>query len=505
MKQLPLVLLFLLMMIGPVRAVASSALPRSTPEAEGVDSANITALVAALDSQVHAVHSLMLVRHGKVVAEGWWAPYAAPDVHVMYSATKSVTSTAIGFAVQEGRLNVNDLVLAHFPEFTPANPSANMKKMRIRDLLTMSTGHQNETNEKMRARPNGDWTRSFLESEVEHKPGTHFRYNSGANYMLAALVQKVTGQTVEDYLQPRLFAPLGIALHPGGKSPEGVIYGDGDLSLTTEDFAKFGQLYLQKGRWQGHQLLSAPWIETATSRQVSTGSDPDDNWDAGYGFQFWRNKTTGYRADGAFGQLCFVLPEQDVVLAITSGTSDMKTVMNLVWEHLLPAIHAAALPANPVAQEKLSHQLSALSLPVPTGAAHSAKATEITGKPYVFGENEMGLKSVALDFSTGNPVLTFQDADGTHRIVCGRGEWVRGRTGFQKRISFLFDNPNQGIAASGAWSDDDTFVAQLCFNETPYTITARCHFAGAQLFLDLEHNLRWGPTKRPQLVGKRVD
>jgi CubicO group peptidase (beta-lactamase class C family) len=505
MKQLFSALILLAAMCGAVRGSTKAGLPRSTPEAEGVDSTGVLALVGALESKIDAVHSIMLVRHGKVVAEGWWAPFAAQDVHIIYSATKSFTSTAVGFAVQEGLLNVNDLVLAHFPDLAPANPSAQMKNMRIRDLLIMSTGHQKDTADLLRSRQDGAWIRTFLETEVEHKPGTHFLYNSGASYMLAAIVQRVTGMTVEAYLQPRLFAPLGIEQHPWGMSAEGVNLGDGGLSLKTEDLAKFGQLYLQKGIWHGQRLLSEQWIEAATSRQTSSGSDPDSNWDAGYGYQFWRNKTTGYRADGAFGQFSFVLPEQDVVLAVTSGTADMKGVMNVVWEYLLPAIQAAALPANPVAQEKLAHKLAGLSLPVQTGTAHSAREREISGKSYVFDENEMGIKSAELDFTAGNPVLVFKDADGTHTIACGLGAWVRGRTGFQKRISSLFDRPDQGIATSGAWSDSDTFVAKLCFNETPYTITASFKFAGEQLLLDFEHNLRWGLTKRPQLVGKKSD
>ena len=199
MKLLSLALMFLAAMAGALRGGPSSDLPRGAPEAEGIDSAGILALVRALEQNINAVHSLMVVRHGKVVAEGWWAPYAAEDVHILYSATKSFTSTAVGFAVQEGRLSIDDLVLAHFPEIAPAHPSAQMQRMRIRDLLTMSTGHQNETNVLMRARKDGAWARAFLETEVEHQPGTYFHYNSGASYMLAAIVQKVTGQTVEAY------------------------------------------------------------------------------------------------------------------------------------------------------------------------------------------------------------------------------------------------------------------------------------------------------------------
>jgi CubicO group peptidase (beta-lactamase class C family) len=478
-------------------------LPRGTPEAEGVDSAGVLGFVKALEKNVDAVHSIMLVRHGKVVAEGWWAPYTADDIHIMYSVSKSFTSTAVGLAKQEGLLSEDDLVLSHFPELAPAKPSENMQKMRIRDLLRMLSGHQSDTNPLLKARKDDAWTRAFLESEVEHRPGTHFVYNSGGTYMLAAIVQKVSGVTLEEYLRPRLFEPLGIPAPLWGKSPEGVNLGDGGLSLRTEDLAKFGLLYLQKGMWQGKRVLSEEWVEAATSLQTATGSAPDSNWDHGYGYQFWRNKVTGYRADGAFGQFSFVLPKYDAVLAVTSGTSDMAKVMDSVWEYLLPALHERSLPQNPSAQAQLKTKLAALSLPVQGGAASSPHASEISGKTYTFVKNELGISAASLEFPGQGPALiTFKDADGTHHIACGLGTWVRGRTAFQKHISNLFDNDHQGIAASCGWTDANTLTAKLCFNETPYTLTSRFTIDGKQLLIDIEHNLRWGETKRPRLVGK---
>lgn len=503
MKRPLLALLLFTLWFCQVRADLGSRLPRSTPEAEGVDSGALLALVEALDTKIDAVHSLMLLRHGKVIAEGWRSPYTAGDVHILYSATKSFTSTAVGFAVQEGRLSINDTVLSFFPDLAPKAPSAQMKAMRIRDLLRMSSGHQRDTVELMRARADGQWRRAFLESALEHKPGTHFVYNSGASYMLSAIVQKVTGQTLDAYLQPRLFEPLGIVHHPWGLSPEGIALGDGGLSVTTEDLAKFGQFYLQRGVWKGSRLLSEQWIDAATSLQTSNGSDPDSDWEHGYGYQFWRNRTTGYRADGAMGQFCFVLPEHEMVLAVTSGTSDMKGVMDLVWQYLLPAIRTAALPANPVAQGALAHSLSSLRMPVATGAARSSRLADISGQTYVFPENEQGVTSVALDFSASKPLITFNDADGTHVIPCGIGEWTRSSTTFRKRISSLFDREHQGLAACGAWASDETFVAKLCFVETPYTITATFTFAGDQVFLDMMHNQRWGETRRPRIIGRR--
>jgi CubicO group peptidase (beta-lactamase class C family) len=484
-------------------ARSETDLPRSTPEAEGLDSAGVLRMVDALDRRIDSVHSVMLLRHGRVVAEGWWAPYASGDVHLLYSISKSFTSTAVGLAVEEGRLGVNDKVLSFFPDLAPANPAAQMKAMRIRDLLRMTTGHEHDSAPLMRARKDGEATRAFLETEVEHKPGTHFLYDSGGPYMLASILQRLTGMSVEDYLQPRLFGPLGIEKHSWGRSPEGVDIGDGGLSLRTEDLAKFGQLYLQKGLWNGRQLLPEAWVEAATSRQASNGSDPDGNWDQGYGYLFWMNKLTGYRADGAEGQFCFVLPKYDVVLAITSGTSDLAGIMDTVWEFLPPALRYSALPPNSAGQAALAARLAALTLPVPAGAPHSPVEGEVSGKSYTLAENERGLKAVSVDFSGAHPVLTIVDSDGSHRIACGIGQWVRGRTDFYRRISDLYVQAEQGIAACGAWTADDTFTARLCFDETPYTITLGFRFEGNRLELDFNHPLRWERDRHLQIAGVR--
>lgn len=327
----------------------STALPRATPESQGVSSTAIHEYIEAADKSVNSMHSLMLVRHGKVIAEAWWQPESPTTPHVLWSLSKSFTSTAVGLAVEEGKLSIDDRVLKFFPDDAPQNPSANLQAMRVRDLLTMTAGHQDEVN--WREAP--DWARAFLAHAVPHKPGTHFRYNTPATYMLSAIVQKVTGETVLDYLAPRLFEPLGIEKPKWDTSPQGISIGGYGLYLTTEDIAKFGQLYLQHGQWNGQQLIPAAWIEQATSKQVSNGSDPDADWDQGYGFQFWRCRHGAYRGDGKDGQFCIVLPEQDAVIAITANTTDMAASLGLVWEKLLPAFEDHALEENPKGQALL--------------------------------------------------------------------------------------------------------------------------------------------------------
>src|SRR5678816_3484630 len=230
--------------------------PRATPESQGMSSVAVLALVEALD-QIDAMNIFMLVRHGQVIAEGWWTPYSAQDNHELYSLSKSFTSTAVGMAVAEGKMSIDDEVLKFFPRDAPAVPSANLKAMRVRDLLTMNAGHQDEVPtaaDKISAKV-------FLTNAVPHKPGTHFKYNTPATFMLSAIVQKLTGQTVAEYLKPRLFEPLGITQAVWNTNWQGISLGGYGLNVRTEDIARFGQLYLQKGKWQGKQLIPKDWVE----------------------------------------------------------------------------------------------------------------------------------------------------------------------------------------------------------------------------------------------------
>jgi CubicO group peptidase (beta-lactamase class C family) len=425
------------------------------------------------------------------VAEGWWAPYEAEAPHSLYSLSKSFTSTAVGLAVSEGKLSLDDQVLSFFPQDGPAEPSANLKAMRVRDLLRMSTGQQAEP-----ARPaDQPWTKAFLAQPVPFKPGTHFLYNTSATYMLSAIVQKATDATVLDYLKPRLFEPLGIEHPTWEASPQGITAGGYGLSIRTEDIARFGQLYLQKGKWQGKQVVPESWVEAATSLQTSNGGNPQSDWDQGYGYQFWRCRHGAYRGDGAFGQYCIVLPEQDAVIVITSGVKDMQAVLNLVWDKLLPAMQSTSpLAADEEAAKKLADALKGLSLHPADGAGAPAKAL---GKTFEFPANERKLEAITLESDGKDGAVTLVARfDGVERrIACGRGKWQKGRTGWGR----LAEQP---AAASGAWTEDDTFTAKLCFYETPFIITIQLKFSDEELRYTAETNVGFGTTKESPLVGK---
>lgn len=325
-------------------------LPRATPESQGVSSKAIADFIQAADEKVSSMHSLMILRHGKVIAEAWWAPETADKPHVLWSLSKSFTSTAVGLAVQEGKLSIEDRVVSFFPEDLPAESVENLRNMRVKDLLTMSTGHADEPN----VRQSQDWIKSFLAHPVPHAPGSFFRYNTPATFMQSAIVQKVTGQTVVEYLQARLFDPLGIDPPRWDKNPQGISLGGYGLFLRTEEIAKFGQLYLQKGIWQGKQLIPADWVDLATSKQVSNWNNPSSDWNQGYGFQFWRCRHNAFRGDGKDGQFCIVMPDQDAVVVMTANTANMQAQLSLVWDHLLGGFQAEVLAEDSKSQEVLS-------------------------------------------------------------------------------------------------------------------------------------------------------
>src|SRR5689334_5809063 len=374
---------------------AAAAFPSSTPEAEGIPSGAIEAFLDAAERESPHLHSLVLLRRGRLVAEGYWEPYGPASPHMLFSLSKSFTSTAIGLLVGEGRLSVDDPVLSFFPDEAPAEPSQHLRALRVRHLLTMTTGHDVDPTRAVR-QSTVSWARGFFDEPLVHEPGSKFVYNSGATYMLSAIAQRIAGQRILHYLGPRLFEPLGIANPTWETSPQGIDVGGWGLKITTADIARFGQLYLQQGVWQGQRLVPADWVAAATARQVPNAPSPNPDWEQGYGYQFWRCRHGAYRGDGAFGQYCVIMPEQDAVLAITSGLGNMQPPLDLVWELLLPAMQPAPLPEDRATQAALEHKLAQLALPPQPGSAVSPLAAEVSGRTYDFEKNDQNIDTITL-------------------------------------------------------------------------------------------------------------
>ena len=463
----------------------SAALPRSLPGLQGVNPTGILDFLTTVETQKLNVHSLMVVRHGNVVAEGWWAPYAPDLKHTLYSLSKSFTSTAVGMAVAEGKLKVDDKVVSFFPNDLPATVSDNLAAMRIQDLLTMSTGHEKEPTGAMRADGNTNWPKAFLAHPVDHQPGTHFVYNSGATYMLSNIVQKLTGQTVLNYLTPRLFTPLGIEGADWEVDPTGVNTGGWGLRVRTEDIAKFGQLYLKKGVWNGKRLLPEAWVADATKSHILQPADGKDrdtsDWLQGYGYQFWRCRHDGYRGDGALGQYCIVLPDKDAVVAITSETASMPSVMNAVWDHILPAMQSASESATSSAPEPLTRKLKSLALPLPTNDTSSPMMQKISGKTFRIESNPLNIDTASLTFGKDGCLFNFHDNRGDHRVLCGLNRWREGETTVSVLPMKLVNTPvpnetTARVVGSGTWSDANTFLMTWRFIETAHYETVTCRF-----------------------------
>jgi hypothetical protein len=361
----------------------------------------------------------------------------------------------------------------------------------------MSTGHHDDDIRDFPYNGEESVVKNFLARPVSHKPGTFFLYNTPASYMLSAIVQKVTGQPVVDYLRPRLFEPLGIANPVWDASKQGVSMGGFGLNVRTEDIARFGQLYLQKGMWQGKALLPAAWVETATSRLMSNGSSPASDWEQGYGYQFWRSRHGFYRGDGAHGQFCLILPEYDAVVAITAGTRDMASVMNLVWDRLVPALKSGALRADASAHRTLTDKLAALALRTPSGTATTPMARTVSGKRYTFDSNKQSIESIALEPSAnGAASVVIRNGGADQRIAAGHNAWTKG--------SFTMSGTPNAIAASGAWTSDDTYTMDVVRYRTPFATTYKLRFAGDQLFLNIEQNVGPADARVSELVGKLV-
>lgn len=479
-------------------------LARSTPEAEGVSSKAILDFLDAAAEAKFELHSLMVMRHGKVVAEGWWEPYGPEFVHTMYSMSKSFTSTAVGFAVAEGKMSVEDKVISFFPDDLPATVSDNLAAMRVQDLLTMTPGNEKEPTGNVVKEEN--WVRTFLAQNIAHKPGTQFMYNSVATYMCSAIVQKVTGQTVLDYLTPRLFTPLGISGMKWETCPRGINTGGWGLSIQTEGLAKFGQFLLQKGKWNDKQLLPAAWIEEATKFHVQQpGGDKQDrpkaqnDWLQGYGYQFWRCQHGNFRGDGAFGQFTIVLPEHDAVIVMTSENKNMQGQLDLVWKHLLPAFDAKSPKAD------LSRMRS-LKLPLPSGSKASAPKV----MTFTLEANDLGLKTVSFEIRNGTCVFKADN----HKIVCGFEDWKRGETVFPGTPPRLISGgmpkkpmPSK-IAAGAAWADESTLVMQWRYYETPHSDTVSCEFSSDSVTISFLNSITAMNPKakdsRAPLSGKQV-
>ena len=434
-----------------------TALPRSTPVEQGLSTINLEELNRALERTTASVRGYILVRHGKVIAEKYRSPYTDADKVWVYSVSKSFTSTAVGMAVDEGLLSLDDKVISFFPGHLPEAVSDNLSKMRVRDLLSMTSGHAFDTLDWLVKSDNPDWISLFLALPVELEPGSRFVYNSGASFMLSAIVQAVTGVNLLDYLTPRLFEPLGYGDIDWDINFKGIATGGWGLSIGMEDLAKLGLLYLNRGMWGGKRILSEKWIDEATRSHIDNSEQNSwIDWKQGYGFQFWRCQNNGFRADGAAGQLCVVMPDQDAVFCVLSETNDLQEIIDCLWSTAFKGF----------------------------GNTISEMEEQISGKSCTLEPTADAYKCASFTFADSLLEFALTDSEGTeHKIRAGRGRWMDCEThmtlGFKSLVRFFEQaSKPRKISAHFRWIGQNELSIEWVYRDTPHRDVLICKWDG---------------------------
>lgn len=442
-----------------------ASLPRTNPLSQQVSEIALKELFASLEQKAMRMRGIMVLRGGKVIGEKYWHPYHSEDKVWVYSLSKNFTATAVGLAVDEGLLSLDDKVISFFPNKCPENISDNLAAMRLRDLLSMTAGHHEDTMMHLMLSPDGDWIKSFLSLPVEHKPGTWFRYNSGASFMAMAILEKIAEENVLNYLAPRLFEPMGFDDVMWDETPTGIATGGWGIMVRLEDAAKLGLLYLNRGVYDGRRILSENWVEQATQKQADNSENPDNeglDWRQGYGFQFWRCRHGAYRGDGAYGQFLITLPQQDAVIAIMSETFDMAALQDVVWDVLLPAFDTVS----------------------------STIEESINGKQYVLDNNPMGLRSVSFLTRSDSIEMHFmRNAEDSITLKTGRSDWM------DNNIYLPFGYPTIAIEPTSiqkafhkqsvrcSWLEENILFVEWLYLQSPHASSMKCVFKGDRITL----------------------
>lgn len=473
--------------------------PRTTPEAVGIPSASIEWLLDRLEEGWTEPHGLMIMRHGKVCAEGWWAPYASGIRHGLQSHTKTYAATAVGIAYTEGLLKLTDRIVDIFADEIPENPSENLKKLTVRDVLCMGCGMDTMP------RPSKDWIREFLATPVNHVPGTTFMYNSTGSTFLGAIVRKLTGLGLHDYLKPRLFDKIGIDAENLRwiTMPDGMEIGGGGLFATTEDNLRLMKLYADGGVWEGERILAEDYVKLATSKQNDSATEravnppAEDNF-VGYGFQIWMCRPKGvYRADGAMGQFTIVFPERDMLLAITENASGStggampQKALDTIWEWLdsLPRPETEILPEDPEASAHLARRMQMLALPAPRRSPESPLQEKINGSTYAVTDGYFALADAGMvrfmsgeDRPGGAKALSLTFAENACTLTClvdGKPQSLTAAMDGTRLRNELPGMPSIALC-SGCWEADNVFRLRLRMVETCNETSITFTFSGDQ-------------------------
>lgn len=433
--------------------------PTSTPSAEGIDPAGLVDLIDAIESDpVIEPHGLIVHRHGRRVLETYWEPHRAGQLRLVYSLSKSFTGTALGLAVGDGLLSLDDLVVDHLPEHVSA-ADERTRRMRIRHLASMSSGHNDETLLEALMSDPGDLVGAFLRIPPENEPGTWFAYNQPPVLALSTILNRLTGKRLTDQLRHRVLDPIGIGDLRWTAYQPGVDVGFSGVFTDLDAVARLGQLHLDGGTWDGRRILPRGWVGEASSIQVDNAQRAEPDWRRGYGFQLWMCRH-GYRGDGAFGQYMVVLPEHDAVVAFFSHTEPMQSFLDHVWDHLIPSIGAVPVegrrdPGGP-GDEAIAERTESLHVPT---------AVERTGVRALLGDVAEGRFTRAVDGTPSHPSITALEIS-AGRLTIHEGDDLL-RVPLQQDWT---DVPGHPISASAAVGDDGGLHVDLAVLASPHRL-----------------------------------
>ncbi|MCD7806544.1 MAG: beta-lactamase family protein [Lachnospiraceae bacterium] len=461
---------------------------RISPAKAGIDPAAIEWLLDRLEEGDGEPHGLMIMRHGKICAEGWWAPYAPGIRHGQQSHSKTYTATAIGIAYTEGILSLEERLVDIFPDRIPEHPSENLKKLRVRDVLCMGCGMDEMPVDSE------EWVRDFLAIPVNHEPGTAFMYNTAGSTVLGAIIREKTGLGLQEYLKPRLYDKIGIVSdnHRWLRMSDGIEAGGGGLFCTTEDNLRLMKLYADGGVWDGERILAEDYVRQAVGHQIDSVTQnllAKDNF-LGYGFQIWMCAPKGaYRADGAMGQFTIVIPDKDMIIAINenaSGGGGPQRTLDLLWQ-FLDRIHEDVIPEDPDADTRLKNRLARLSLPraryMPVspltekinGRKYSLKEGLLPFDPYGFGRQYVNTLTIcemgefSLDFECDRMIL----AGGDTRIVFAMDG--------SRRYNEIGDGLIRQALCSAYFAEEDELVLLVRWIETCNEQKFQFHFCDREI------------------------
>lgn len=477
---------------GESGASFADELRRAAPRNLGIDAAEVLAFLDEVEARGLELHSFMLHRHGAVAAEGWWWPYRPELPYIMHSLAKSFLACAVGLALDEGLVHLDDKVISFFPEYLPTKVDDRLAAMTVEDLLTMRSGHGEETSGAIWRSIGTSWISEFFKIPLLHAPGTKFVYTSAASYMLSAILFKVTGQTLHEYLKPRLFDPLGINGETWDVGPDGINPGGNGLSCKTADILKLGILHAQLGLWEDQRILSESWVLEATRSHGGNN----------YGYHWVTGPDGDYRAIGLFVQMTIVFPKHGAVIAVTAGIDQSATLLPILYRHFPAAFKDGALK-DAAADARLKDRLEGAAAPQTIVSAPSTLPARISGVDYRMSANPQGITSVRFDFADSRCTFHLSDTNGEHAIEMGLSDFIETRASMPGRdLHHGYKLTDTLVAAGARWRDATTLEMTWIFVQSAFRDTIVCRFEGNEITLDRSVNVNSKALSHPTLKGR---